>query len=241
MRWSGLVVAVSLGLMAACKAGKADSAGFIDATRLEKDESLPFHGAWRNPERDLTYYDKIYIAPVDTSHLLKMDVWKEGEAGASGQLKKDVEEIAVTVREHLIATFRSPPEGVTSRFDVVDDPKGNKTIVLEFAIVEVVPSKALVEAASWAMPFGTGILLAPLNQSTAAMEGRFSDGRSGMAVLSFADREGEKFRPVDLAGFTWYSHAKGIMKDWARQLVLVANQKDGETIEDTKVYTIKPW
>ena len=31
------------------------------------------------------------------------------------------------------------------------------------------------------------------------------------------------------------------MMDWARQLVQVANQKKGETIEDTKVYAIKPW
>ena len=67
------------------------------------------------------------------------------------------------------------------------------------------------------------------------------DANSGQAVLAFADREGEQFRPVDLGGFTWYTHAKGIMEDWARQLVLVANQRDGEKIDDTRVYTIKPW
>jgi len=232
-----VVVAVTAG----CKASAAKPAGFVDASRLEKDETLPFHGSWRNPDRDLTYYDKIWIAPVDTSHLLKMDLWKEGEAGASGEFKKDVEEIAVKVREYLVDVFKNPPEGVESRFTLVDDPKGAKTISLEFAIVEIVPSKALLEAASWAMPFGSGILLSPINTSTAAMEGRFVDGKSGQVVLGFADREGEKLRPIDLGGFTWYTHAKGIMKDWARQLVQVANQKPGETVEDTKFYTIKPW
>ena len=226
---------------AGCKATAAEAAGFVDASRQEKDETLPFHSAWRNPDRDLTHYDKIWVAPVDTSHLLKMDLWREGEAGAAGQFEEDVEKIAVKVRENLIQAFKEPPEAVESRFTVVDEPKGAKTIKLEFAIVEIVPSKAILEAASWAMPFGTGILLSPLNTSTAAMEGRFADANSGQVILAFADREGEKLRPVDLAGFTWYTHARGIMKDWARQLVQVANQKPGEKIEDTKFYTIKPW
>ncbi|MHC4137340.1 MAG: DUF3313 family protein [Planctomycetota bacterium] len=224
-----------------CKATAAEPAGFVDASRLKKDETLPFHGAWRNPDADLTDYDKIWIAPVDTSHLLKMDLWKEGEAGASGQFEDDVRKIAVKVREYLSEAFREPPEGVESRFTVVDEPKGAKTIKLEFAIVEIVPSKAILEAASWAMPYGTGLLLSPFNTSTAAMEGRFTGANSGQVILAFADREGEKLRPVDLGGFTWYTHARGIMMDWARQLIQVANQKPGEKIEDTKVYTIKPW
>ncbi len=91
------------------------------------------------------------------------------------------------------------------------------------------------------MPFGTGILLSPVNTSTAAMEGRFVDASTGQPVLLFADREGEQFRPVDLGGFTWYAHAKGIMQDWSVQLVKVANQKPGEVVEDVKVYTIAPW
>jgi len=232
---------LSMLVCAGCKASAAKPAGFIDSSRLKKDDTLPFHGAWRNPDRDLTNYDKIWIAPVDTSHLLEMDLWKEGEAGASGEFEKDVAEIAVKVHEHLVEIFRNPPEGVTSRFQVVDQPTGAKTIRLECAIVEVVPSKAILEAASWAMPFGSGILLSPINTSTAAMEGRFVDARTGKVILGFADREGEKLRPVDLGGFTWYTHARGIMKDWARQLVQVANQKPGEKIEDTKLYTIKPW
>jgi len=236
-----LLLCSTLAISAGCKASAADSAGFVDATRLEEDKTLPFHRSWTNPKRDLTYYDKIWIAPVDTSHLLKMDLWKEGEAGASGQFKQDVEDIAVKVRAYLVETFKNPPEGVENRFTLVDDPKGDKTISLEFAIVEIVPSKALLEAASWVMPFGSGILLSPVNRSTAAMEGRFVDGKSGQVVMAFADREGEQLRPVDLGGFTWYTHAKGIMQDWARQLVLVANRKPGDKVEDTKFYTIAPW
>jgi len=239
---ASIVLASLFAVMSAgCKAKAAHSAGFVDSSLLEKDDSLPFHSAWRNPERDFVRYSKIWIAPVDTSHLLEMDIWKEGEAGASGQLQKDVDEIAVKVRQYLIDTFKTPPEGVQSRFTVVDEPTGKDTLKLELAIVEIVPSKALLEAASWAMPFGTGILLSPVNTSTAAMEGRFVDAATGQPILLFADREGEQFRPIDLGGFTWYAHAKGIMQDWSVQLVKVANQKPGEVIEDMKVYTISPW
>ena len=37
-----------------------------------------------------------------------------------------LEDIAATVRQYLVDTFKNPPEGVTSRFQVVDDPKGAK-------------------------------------------------------------------------------------------------------------------
>jgi len=227
--------------LAGCKAGPAKPAGFVDSARMTKQKDLPFHRAWRGSKDGLSRYKKIYIAPVDTSHLLEMSWWKKGEAGAADNFKKDIKKIAREFRVVLRQAFKKPPKGVKNRYVVVDSPKGADTLVLEFAIVQIVPSKAALEALSWVMPFGSGILLTPLNTSSAAMEGMFRDGRSGKVLLAFADREGEKARPVDLAGFTWYTHAKAIMKDWARQLVLVANQKPGEVIPDTKVFTLKPW
>jgi len=242
---SALFLALVAALAAGCKAKPAKPAGFVDssvdASGMKKHDDLPFHRAWRNEKGDFKNYEKIYIAPVDTSHLLQMDWLQKGEAGASGELQKDIEKIAVEFRQVLKDSFKTPPEGVTSRFTVVDKPGGKDTLVLEFSIVQIVPSKATLEALSWVMPFGTGILLTPLNTSSAAMEGMFRDSSNKLVLLAFADREGEQARPVDLAGFTWYTHARGIMKDWARQLVLVANQKPGEKIPDTKTFTLKPW
>lgn len=237
-----LIPLVLAAFLPGCKVKPAKPAGFVRNERMTKPDDLPFHSAWRNPDRaDLAGYDRVRIAPVDTAHLLEMDWWQKGEAGAMESFKKDVEKIAVEVREMLEQAFREPPEGTVSRYAVVDDQKGKGTLILEVAIVEIVPSKVVLQAASWAMPFGTGVLLTPLNTSTAAMEGRFRDAATGEVLLEFADREGEKARPLDLAGFTWYAHAKGIMRDWALQLVQVANQKPGEQIPDTKVYTLVPW
>jgi hypothetical protein len=233
-----MVVAAAL---VGCKAAPARPAGFVDSSRLQKLDDLPFHLAWRNPEGDFARYNKIHIAPVDTSHLLKMDWWQGGEAGAASDFEKDVAEVAEAIREHLKTVFSEAPEEVENRYTVVEEPKGADTLVLEFAIVQIIPSKASLEAAGWVMPFGSGILLGQFNKSSASMEGRFLDADSNKVLLAFADREGEQMRPVDLAGFTWYSHAKGIMKDWAVQLIQVANQKPGQVIEDTKWYTIDPW
>ncbi|NJN14720.1 MAG: DUF3313 domain-containing protein [Planctomycetes bacterium] len=241
MRLLIVPLALVLSLGVGCKAKAAKSAGFVAHARMTKANDLPFHAAWRNPDGEMTRYSKIYIAPVDTSHLLEMDWWKQGESGAMADFKKDLDKIALDYRETLKQMYTTPPKEVTNRYTVVDQPAGKETLILEIAIVEIVPSKVTLEALSWAMPFGTGILLTPLNTSTAAIEGRFRDASTKSELLTFADREGEKSRPVDLAGFTWYSHANDIMKDWASQLVQVANQKPGEKIKDTKVYTLKPW
>ncbi|MHC4223717.1 MAG: DUF3313 family protein [Planctomycetota bacterium] len=241
IRLSLVALTVVAAALIGCKSAPAKPAGFVDSSRLQKLDDLPFHLAWRNPEGDFAPYNKIYIAPVDTSHLLQMDWWQGGEAGAASDFEKDVVEIAEGIRKHLKKVFNEAPEGVENRYTVVEEPKGADTLVLEFAIVQIIPSKASLEAAGWVMPFGSGILLGQFNKSTAAMEGRFLDANSKKILLAFADREGEQMRPVDLAGFTWYSHAKGIMEDWAVQLIKVANQKPGQVIEDTKTYTIAPW
>jgi hypothetical protein len=40
---------------------------------------------------------------------------------------------------------------------------------------------------------------------------------------------------------TWYGPAKGIMDNWAKQFVQVANRKLGEKITDPVPFTLKPF
>ncbi len=56
-----------------------------------------------------------------------------------------------------------------------------------------------------------------------------------------ADREAEQLAIVSVRGMTWYSHAKTMIDQWARQFVQVANRKPGEKVEDTEAFTLKPW
>ena len=56
-----------------------------------------------------------------------------------------------------------------------------------------------------------------------------------------ADREAEQQAAVSVRGLTWYSHAHSIIGTWADQFVKTANRKPGETVEDTKSFTLKPW
>ena len=56
-----------------------------------------------------------------------------------------------------------------------------------------------------------------------------------------ADRETQQQALIDSRGLTWYSHAHGIIRDWARQFVQVADQHPGRKIKDTPAFRLEPW
>ena len=118
-------------------------------------------------------------------------------------------------------------------------------LVLEVAITEVVPSKVTLNALGYA-PFGVGIAVKAIrgiakDRSSVAMEARLRDASTGEILATAADREAEQATLVSARGLTWYSHAHGIVDAWARQFAQVANRRSGEVIEDTKIFTLKPW
>ncbi len=222
--------------LGACKAKPAEPAGFVKAERMTESQDLPFHRAWRHPQGNFANYDRIVIAPVDTTHLLDMTWWQQ----RGRDIRKDLDELATFTKTELESAFR---DGEDNHFELVANAgdKSEKTVILEFALVQVVPSKAILEAISWGVPYGGGAAIQQTTKSSVSMEGRFIDAATGRVLLSFADREGEKARPFDLKGVSWYAHSRGIIKDWAQQLVKVANQEPGKKIADTKAFTIKPW
>ena len=119
------------------------------------------------------------------------------------------------------------------------------SLVLEVAIIEVVPSKVLLNALGYAPFFvGTGITVVRTlanDKSTVAFEARVRDAATGEVVALAADREAEQFTPVDLRGLIWYSDAEGIIDDWSHQFVTIANAKPGEKIEASARFRLLPW
>ena len=119
------------------------------------------------------------------------------------------------------------------------------SLVLEVALIEVVPSKVLLNALGYAPFFvGTGITVVRTlanDKSTAAFEARVRDAVTGEVVALAADREAEQFAPVDLRGLIWYSDAEGILDDWSHQFVTIANAKPGEKIEASARFRLLPW
>lgn len=224
------------------KAKPAQPGGFIPPEKLEKPADLPFHKAWRKAGADWGRYSEIYIAPLNTEYLRQMTWWEKLERGE--KVQEDAKELALYAQTEFREAFAKDPN---HRFRVVDLP-GPNSLMAEIAIIEVVPNKVVLDALGYAAgpiagPAGSAASGAQTitTLSTVAFEARMRDGATKEIVAMFADRESEKYFPVNLKDLTWYGHAKAIIKEWANQFVKIANQQPGEIIKDSPLFDLKPW
>jgi len=240
----GTVLRISVLLLGAvlmhagCAAGLPKPAGFVDAARLEDvREEIPFHRGWaRVSFEEHARFKNIYIAPVNIDYLFENSTWKNLERG--NKVKEDARGIAHYARETFIQAYREDPN---HRFKVVEEP-GPETVTLELAITELVPNKVVLKVASLVPYVGTAFrLLLMANRSTVAFEARLSDAETGKELIIVTDRETEKAHIVNVKDYTWYAHAKSIIREWADQFVLMCNKGPDEMIEDSHKFELKPW
>lgn len=230
---------VSVLLLAGCatKAKPAEPAGFIPMEQLEKQEAFPFHKIWLDPDVDWNRYTEIQFEKVRTEYLAEMDWWKALERGKA--FERDAEKLAVYTKEIFERAFRDDPH---QRFQVVKEP-GPHTLVAEIALVEVIPSKVLLNTLGYTPFIGSAfkLLRTTKGRSTVAFEARVLEGETGRVVGLFADRESEKQTPFNVKDVTWYGHAQSIIAEWAYQSVKLANKEEGEIVQDSKPFHLKPW
>jgi hypothetical protein len=240
-RWIWIAGVLMAAMLGGCKAKPAPSVGFADPTDLKKDPNIPFDKFWRKPAVDWNSYNKIYFADVNTSYMLKMTDWQQGDR--KGDIEKDVQKLAVYTRNSLMKAFR---EDKMHRFEVIDTPTHDPhTLVLEMALIEVVPSKVLLNILGYA-PFYVGTAITVVrtignDESTAAFESRTRDAATGEILFLAADREAQQYAPIDLRGLTWYSDAEGIIDEWSKQFVQIADTKPGVKIKDAPTFRLLPW
>lgn len=222
----------------------APDAGFIqNPERQTQRADLPFQKVWIKSGFDKSGYSEIIIAPVNTDHMLKMD-WLHDLSSANwiGNVKADIQELAKYFHDQVAKEFRIDPN---HRFEVIDSPaqhkKNQKALRLELALIEIDPSQPVLHALSWAGPPGTGAAAGVINQRRAAFEARLRDVQTGEVVATFADRDSQDVGPLDLTRLTWYGPAKGIMDEWAKQFVQVANRQPGEVVTDPTPFTLRPF
>jgi hypothetical protein len=238
---AGAAIVLAGLILFGCKAAPAPSVGFADPKEMKPDPTVPFNRFWREPNVDWKQYENVYIAPVNTAYMLKMTDWQKGDRKET--IQKDVATLADYSRTSMMKAFRDDPN---HRYTVVDSPTTRPhTLVYEVALIEVVPSKVLLNALGYAPFFiGTGISLVRdigNDKSSAAFEARVRDGATGRIVMLAADREAEQFAIVDTRGLTWYSDAEGIMDQWSKEFVAVAEKKPGERIEGISTFRLLPW
>lgn len=217
--------------LSGCKAGATKPAGYVPAQQsMSEDSTLPFHRVWYESNYDWASANKLIVRPVNTQYVRENNWWKA--SGREGEeMVKDLRRVGETFRSEIIKAFGTPRN---NRFTVTES-EGPSTLVLELAIIELIPTDAWINAASFVglqMTFSKGSM---------AIEGRIRDAESGDIVGAFADREQGKQAIITTKDFTWYSHADAMMKDWAKQLVEVLNSDEGEHIKDSPWFTLNPF
>jgi hypothetical protein len=224
------------------KARPASPSGFIPDKELEKPSDLPFQKAWRKKDLDWSHYRQIYIAPWNTEHLREMNWWEKLERGE--KVREDAKELAGYARAVFEEAFRQDKK---HRFTVVDQP-GPNVLVAEFALIEVVPNKVVLDALGYAAGPAVGAagtvaanVQTATTHSTVAFEARMKDGATNDVVAMFADRESEKFSLVNVKDLTWYGHAKAILREWADQFVKITHKQPGEIVKDSAPFDLRPW
>lgn len=226
------------------KAKEAPDSGFLEHSELMKEDRTraPFNKVWRKnkfSDQDKSF-EKILIRPVDTTHMLAMAWTDELSLEGKEQASQDAEYIAKYLREEFKKTINADedcPLKVTDRVEA-------KTIVLEMALVELVPTKAWLNiAGNVTGSFVPGAsLIAGLGLSgSIAIEGRLKDGETGEVVAMFKDHEKDQSSPLGIQDFTWYQHSKDAIDDWADQFVKLINTDPSHKVEDSLPLTLKFW
>lgn len=217
--------------------------GFVKGPgEMQDTHGLAYQRAWARPGVWFDQYQTIQVAPVDVTHLLALKGWAEASLKAD-DVKVEAEKLAAAMKQKFEKALSEQPN---ARLKVVQEP-GADTVVLQMAIVELVPSKVWlgsVGLASWALgPVGiaTGTVAATANQASMAFEGRVRDGTTQSIWGMFADNENAKTRPLNVKAVTWYGHADEIMDAWAKEFAAIANGPPEVKVKDDSFFTLKPW
>jgi hypothetical protein len=238
-----------LTFLAGCKAGEVPTSGFIPHPELlSKDANLPFQRTYWDNKFDPNNYNEIFIAPVNTDYLKNEGFW-EGLNLAyldKEKLKKEIGDLADYAHKSFIKAFTEDPN---HRFTVVDTA-GPNTLVLETALVQVVPSRTVVGVIGCVSPATVAVVgtaagamskSQDIGKGVVAIEGRFRDGRTREIVGMFADCEHPKYAFLDFKAINWWAPAKIIIDDWGKQLVEVLSNPRGTAIKGSPAFKLLVW
>jgi hypothetical protein len=116
-------------------------------------------------------------------------------------------------------------------------------LVVELALVELVPSNAYWNAGATAAGFvipGAGLLSAA-GAGSIAIEGRLRDGGTSKIIATFKDRRKDKVAPVNIGSYTWYHGAEGNITDWAAEFAELINTPPNHVVKRPSPVTLMPW
>ena len=251
---SSLLVALAGCLLSlGCRASPAPDAGFLQDTKMLKpDKEAPFNRFYANPAFRDKSFSEIYVAPVNTDYMLAENIWEKASLANISQ--EDVQKNAALLAEYLRNSFiKACQNDPNHKFKPVGKP-GPNILILEMAIVQLVPSKSELQAlglvpvgffgvASEGVMVGGSLLTHSEDQGKGviAIEARTRDGSNGQIVWMFADREHPPTALLDIKALFWWESAKPICDGWARQYVELANHPVGGKIDEIPNFQLLVW
>ncbi|WP_367870931.1 DUF3313 family protein [Luteolibacter sp. Populi] len=184
------------------------------------------------------HFSSVYIAPVDTRYMARQSWWQQ-QGEKKNDLAKDTDALAQRMRSQFKQAIAHYPG---DNIPLASGP-GPGVLVIELALVELVPSKAYWNAGATAAGFvvpGAGLLSAA-GRGSIAIEGRARDGGSNTVIATFKDRRADKVAPVNLGSYSWYHGAEGNITDWAAEFAELLNTPPGHVVQRPSSVTLKPW
>jgi hypothetical protein len=218
-------------LLGACQTAPAPDSGFLeDSEKMVKEERLPFDRVWYDREVEFQSYTEIMVLPVNTEHLMAMSWWKE--TSFPGDRRAGARELGFRLQTRVYDAFEADPDKRFTPLAFAAKEPDEHTLLLEMALVELVPTRPVLSVLGGPTTLGKGSL---------AIEGRFVDARTGEVIAMFADRELARQSLINIKDVTWYAHAKVIIDQWADQLVAVTNAGPEGVVKRAPRFELKPW
>jgi len=187
--------------------------------------AFPFHYFYL--KKNAGTYKNIYIAPVNTEYLRKNENWAALDEALAKQIGSDIQKLADFMQKVYAEEF-SRIEG-DNQLKVVDSPDDEKTLVLESAIVAIVPTKAelvvLGTAGNLFLP-GIGVLTGHLAAGSVTIECMIKDAKTGEIIAMYANTEQDQKAVLNIAGMTWYTSAENNIRKQADYTARVFSGQD---------------
>lgn len=240
------LAALGLAALTGCQvfdtAPAADS-GFNRSTAKSTTRAAFLQQTWVAPAyRGKPIKDKfssVYIAPVNTRFMMKQTWWQQQTGARKAELADDTQKFAQRMQKQFKQAIAHYPG---KNIPLAHGP-GNGVLVIELALVELVPSNAYWNAGATAAGFvvpGAGLLSAA-GRGTIAIEGRVRDGATNQVIATFKDRRGDKVAPVNIGSYTWYHGAEGNISDWAAEFAELLNTPPQHIVQRPSPVTLMPW
>jgi hypothetical protein len=199
------------------------SAGFLpDPARMMWDHRFPFQRSWVQPGVDFKNFSEVMLGPISLEYLARPPAASAGTPEDNRHAAVDAAVFAGEAFTHAVQDDPSHRFTIVSRADA-------KTIVVEMAIVELVPSMRPSSADAFGVPTTTSVSSALQREAnlngrgTIAMQLKLRDGTTNQVIAIFADARRAKAPAGDEKITPGYGFADQIAGDWMRQIVAMLN------------------